>query len=893
MAQICGKCSFANPPEATYCYNDGALLEGHSAQGGGFTRGSQPFPSQFVFPSGQVCGNFDQLAMACHNHWAEAVDLLRQGYLASFLGGLGRVDLAVAAQEAARFPDIDRGLDQLLAKLPSQVLEPPKLKVEPREVNLGIVPMGADRRFDLHLSNVGGRLLYGSVVSDAKWLTLGDPPGTPQKLFQLRDEAIVAVQIRGQHLRAGAKPLEAQLLIDSNGGRETVCVRLEVPIKPFPHGVLAGAMAPREVAVKAKHAPKEAAKLFEDGSVAQWYKDNGWTYPVQAPTASGLGAVQQFFEALGLATAPKVEVAEKEVHFHGHVGQSLQYLLEVRTPERRPIWAWGTSDQPWLDVGRAKLNGRIATLPLSVPSVPNRPGETLQATVNVTANGNQRFAVPVTLTITGVASPFAFEAAPVEAMPVAAAPVAVEPLPAQPALAESILAAPAAPAFAFTAEPAPAVAAALVVAAEPAPVLVAHPHRRANPLWWHLLPAGLLVLVLVVTLVRDVIWGGSGAYRLPVDPHPRLRLGFDKALHFGLVVVDPAHPSDLDPKKLTYDKRLTYDPYGSTNSTVLRIDGQDHKFGGKTGGGWERPKPEDVGKWGGKKATWIFDDSRIAVTQTVELVPGEPQIVEGEYKHLVDTCLVRYTIKNTDSRPHTVGLRFLLDTLIGSNDGVPFTVPGRGLVDSFADYQGGQIPDFLFVLERPDPKNPGTVAQLTLRLGGKLEAPERVSLTRWPGQNGVSKFDVPLVSFAPNPVEKDMGLPGDSAVALYWEERELGPKETREVGFTYGLGNLSATGELALTVGGALVVNNELTVVGLVNREPGPGETITLELPEGLKLAETTPQTQPVPRLQGGRPRPVTWRIWASQPGDFTIRIRTSSGDVQERRITIRSSSIF
>ena len=32
---------------------------------------------------------------------------------AYLFGGLGRVDLAMAAQEAAKFPDTDRGLDQL------------------------------------------------------------------------------------------------------------------------------------------------------------------------------------------------------------------------------------------------------------------------------------------------------------------------------------------------------------------------------------------------------------------------------------------------------------------------------------------------------------------------------------------------------------------------------------------------------------------------------------------------------------------------------------------------------------------------------------------------------------------------------------------------------------
>src|SRR5881628_1155970 len=110
MPQVCSQCQRANPPEAAYCYHDGALLAGHSANGGPVNQGSQPFPNQFVFPSGLTCRNFDQLATACMQHWEEALNLLKQGFLAGFLGGIGRADLALAAQDAARFPDADRGL---------------------------------------------------------------------------------------------------------------------------------------------------------------------------------------------------------------------------------------------------------------------------------------------------------------------------------------------------------------------------------------------------------------------------------------------------------------------------------------------------------------------------------------------------------------------------------------------------------------------------------------------------------------------------------------------------------------------------------------------------------------------------------------------------------------
>src|SRR5262249_39958052 len=157
-----------------------------------------------------------------------------------------------------------RGLDQLLAKLPTNVLEAPKLHVEPRDLNLGVMQVGNNQQFKLHLANNGSRLLYGTATSDdCKWLMLGDAPGTSQKVFQFDTDLEIPVQVRGANLRAGTKPLHGRLLIESNGGNTTVTVRCEVPVKPFPDGVLVGAKSPRQIAEKAKAAPKEAAVLFE------------------------------------------------------------------------------------------------------------------------------------------------------------------------------------------------------------------------------------------------------------------------------------------------------------------------------------------------------------------------------------------------------------------------------------------------------------------------------------------------------------------------------------------------------------------------------------------------------------------------------------------------------
>ena len=661
MTQICNQCSRLNPSEASYCYFDGTMLAGHAADGVGGAIETQPFPRAFVFPSGLACNNFEELALACQEHWADARELVEQGYLETFLGSLGRADLALAARQAARFPDKDRGFDQFLARLPCKALKPPKLSVEPQQVPLGRMSVGENRCFELRLKNEGMRLLYGTMSSDdCPWLAFGDGPGAGTKLFEFGRDATITVHVRGQGLRAGNKPLEGRIVIESNGGTATVVVNAEVPPKPFAEGVLAGAHTPRQLAEKARDAPKEAAGLLEGGAVARWYKDNGWPFPIQGPPAAGLGAVQQFFEALGLAQPPKVDINERTLTLEGDPGQQLSHHLEVKAQEKRPVYAHGVSDQPWLEVGRAKLDGRIATIPLVIPSVPDRPGETVQANVTVTSNGQQRFVVPVTLRISGTRRPGEMPGVVSETAGSQAAPLAP-----------------------------------FVSGQEMAPTPPYRRLGRIKVLGVRLFPVVLLALVLIGLVLRDVFLGVETAVPKKVveDRGPRISVEFHDSkkgdflddlvpppsMRFGLVMVQ-AKDSRGQPK------RLNPDSWGRTNNTCVRIDGDDRLFG-TAPGRWQdlevkgfkdeqgRDHPEGV------MSQWLWEDKKLLAAQFVERVPGEQT-------DLLDTCLVRYVVENQDTKPHQVGLRFLLDTYIGANDGVPFTIPGAaGLCDDRAGFQ--------------------------------------------------------------------------------------------------------------------------------------------------------------------------------------------------------------
>jgi hypothetical protein len=930
MTLVCRNCSRVNPPEAQYCYWDGAVLDGRGQRGGPIAVGAQPFLSPFIFPSGRACRNFDELVLACYGEWKEALELMQQGYLEGFLGAQGRADLALAARQAARAADPDSGLDQLLTKLPCSTREPPKLLAQPQEMNLGQLSRSSDRRFELHIENQGMGLLQGTIAcEDTAWLALGEAPGAPRKVFQCLHDFTLTVQVHGKALRAGNKPLEGRLTIESNGGSAVILVRADVPVMPFPEGVLAGAISPRQVAEKAKANPKEAAPFFEKGAIAAWYDSNGWIYPVQGPPSSGLGAIQQFFEALGLVKPPVVEISETLVQLQGPPGASLEHVLQVQAQERRPVFAHATTGVPWLQIGRVVLGGRVARIPLKVPSVPARPGEQLRGKVQVTSNGGQRFLVEVALAVTGRMAVRA-DQAPAEVfvdldevLPVVPVHTAaeVETLPEVVPVVEAV--------------PASVEALDEVLPAIPAADRsgrrggddfdrkASRIRERGTGAFKHLIPLAFVGLLLLSVVAHD-LWI---ILRLPaesrtddralIDPDPFIAIRFHDGpkdqegrmpvatMRFGLVMLrekDPEHPD--------HPKKLTFDEWGRTNNTCLRIDGKDFLFG-QPPGTWLEMQAKLPGERAGRPrdglaSSWRLPDARIQVTQEVEIVPGEQS-------RRLDTCLVRYILENKDTREHRVGIRFMLDTYIGANDGVPFTIPGAsGLCDEKKSFdRPSEVPDFIQALEKDDPRNPGTVAYLQFHLGSQVEAPERVTLGGWPNQelgqfgfrtalSQLTKWNVPFISMKEldrlaRRINKRAAY--DSAVTMYWREQALASDKTRTVGFTYGLGSVDASeseGHLLLTVGGRLVRNGEFTLTALVHN-PAAGEKLTLTLPTGFTLIEGAAE-QEVPPVPAGATRsdsPVTWRIRAGDDGKHELSVRSSKGARQKLPVIIRTRGVF
>ena len=298
MALICTnwKCKRANPDEAAYCYFDGIPLAGASSPGPQRS-GTTAFPWPLLLLSGDWCHSFDDLLQVIQRDWTIGVQALQNGLLADFFGHIGRSDLAQAARTAASRDDIDLGMNELLAVLPSQASLPPRLQLTRSEIDLSL-EVGQETSFDLRLANEGQRMLCGAVRTDCPWLSLGDGDALRKDFFRFKFLRgwTLPISVRSRQLGVlGAlpHPHEGHLKISSNGGDMAAVVRVPNRNQAVPRR---GARRGRDSArPRRAHrcAPLAAAAMFENGAVARWYRTNGWAYPVKVPDLSELDDIQQ------------------------------------------------------------------------------------------------------------------------------------------------------------------------------------------------------------------------------------------------------------------------------------------------------------------------------------------------------------------------------------------------------------------------------------------------------------------------------------------------------------------------------------------------------------------------------------------------------------------------
>ncbi|NLM54069.1 MAG: cellulosome anchor protein [Firmicutes bacterium] len=331
-----------------------------------------------------------------------------------------------------------------------------------------------------------------------------------------------------------------------------------------------------------------------------------------------------------------------------------------------------------------------------------------------------------------------------------------------------------------------------------------------------------------------------------------------------------------DPDRLEDDhQHLIYggdDPW--TSYTTVRIGNENWVFGNPT----NRRAGRD-GRYGEVITPPMIDNGTIK--SVWQLGPIEVTQILGFARSsttgLMDTARIEYQLHNLDSVSHMVGLRIMVDTMLGTNDGAPFRVNEQALLSDTVFYSNA-MPEFWQAFDSLS--NPRVMSQGTLR-GRAVTTPDRVYFTNW----GSLADDLWSFDFTPGRDYTRKGERGlDSAIALFWDSAPLAPGETRSYVTQYGLGGVTiAPGDLILGVTSPAQVTADsdrtetFSVIAYI-QNAGTGEArdvvAQIELPPGLELVSGS-SVRRLGNIDVGETQQTGWQVAATGTvsGDLTYKV--------------------
>ncbi|CAK0776712.1 exported hypothetical protein [Gammaproteobacteria bacterium] len=286
-----------------------------------------------------------------------------------------------------------------------------------------------------------------------------------------------------------------------------------------------------------------------------------------------------------------------------------------------------------------------------------------------------------------------------------------------------------------------------------------------------------------------------------------------------------------------------------SSGTTIRVDGSDHWNYNTNSFGTEVTAPHNTSGTT-NQGEWRVQD--IGVVQNLEIVDGS----SGN----ADTMKISYVLTNHSVLPHHVGVRVMLDTMLGRNDGAPFRAPSIGEITTEQEYSGADVPIYWEAFESLTDSN-SAKARGTLLDNGQL--PDRVVFAYWGHIN-----DTPW-DFTVNPSQE---VTRDSAIGIYWNPVELQPGESITRTTYYGLSELTVNGSIALSAPAELTM-----VAGHYSPNPFPvtlyisntgatalsNVTATLTLPDGLVLASGN-LSKTIGTVDARDTTQATWDVYAT-----------------------------
>jgi hypothetical protein len=305
--------------------------------------------------------------------------------------------------------------------------------------------------------------------------------------------------------------------------------------------------------------------------------------------------------------------------------------------------------------------------------------------------------------------------------------------------------------------------------------------------------------------------------------------------------------------------------YGWPNSafssfTTVRVDARDYIYGTD---GSQVLAPTDL------SATENMSDwtavGQVHAIQDLKIVPG----ASGN----PDTLQVQYTVFNDDVKSHFVGMRIMLDTAIGADDG-PAIVAGTTVLTTEADYRGVFVPGTWQAISGASGTPLSALGTLNVGPG----SPDGFVVARY-ANLAHTTYDVvtdPNASIMP-----------DSAVAIFWLSQQVAAGSSITFTTLYGIAGSGGSGggggggagpPLLETAASAQSLSVAYDAKGdfQTTYEPDPftitgsvqnlGATtasnvaLTLSLGPDLSLASGS-ATQDVGTLAPGETKQVTWLV--------------------------------
>ena len=400
----------------------------------------------------------------------------------------------------------------------------------------------------------------------------------------------------------------------------------------------------------------------------------------------------------------------------------------------------------------------------------------------------------------------------------------------------------------------------------------------------------IIILLSSFLFINAVISAQSDLFT-EVDENNNLRLGNKYIVIFtnqdnnakGRFAIEttggaPMKTSDKS-KPLVYGR-----PKPWTSYTTLQINNTNYVFGGST----KRRAGQDA-NYGEVTEGPVIKNNQIYTSTLIENIKVEQilSIVKSNTTGLNDTAQIKYRLTNNSEQIKEVGLRIMLDTMLGKNDGAPFRLADQAITtDSL--FLKEELPIFWQAFDSIS--NPTVTSQGTFKGPGVTE-PDEVYFADWGSlADGQWNFDF-------NPGEEFVRKGEyeiDSAVAMVWEPITIGPDEEVTYVTNYGLGGIEVVpGLLALGITSPSEFtydqNNQYfpVVAYIENTSDITAKNVIAEinLPNSFDGGD---EIKEIGNLQSRETTQVIWQVRKSAeeiPGNMTYSVKVSADNTDSNQV--------